>query len=549
MAPVREQVAHLQVDTFALAPPLRLPASAARGQPSGAQTDRGARSTFHLSAAHQLGRDTERQQYTTYGGQLLHSPRNRDDGNLSPTRRGTYRAPGSPRNQVELFYIRSNMRGPREVRLLARRKGSGAPGIQSVYPSPRLANATLAQLSPRRALAKAGIRAPRLFAVNPGDDWLEGWQKNGARLQGEGVKWSGRLRREPGDTSVFVSEPVAILSPRAGDESMFWTRGAAMQRKDPPKDGMASASPASLASLASSEGHGDTNDGQSPLAHTLFEASTRKSGVGTTGWPRTEGSPWKSFVKNAKKRERSFEDEAEKFFGEQAVESDMKQPNRLRKNNEHLTRLPRQWLHKSLIDISLVACRLESLPSSLGDYAINVTSLILEHNMLSELPDSVAKMTKLKFLGLTANQFSNFPEVIGSCTALQVRSKCQKRFRKLICGCLSALTTGLYWQVLSMQCNKLEAVKPCIGYCRQLRALYLKGNPLKKLALSIGALKELSILSYNNTETMAIPPCEVRSVSRHNQELCLTVLCARLQASMHLVRLWIVAVPKWTWNV
>ena len=87
---------------------------------------------------------------------------------------------------------------------------------------------------------------------------------------------------------------------------------------------------------------------------------------------------------------------------------------------------------------------------------------------------------------------------------------------------LCALTTGLYWQGLSMQCNKLEAVKPSIGYCRHLRALYLKGNPLKKLALSIGALKELSILSYDNAESMAIPPCEVRSAN--NAELCFRVL-------------------------
>ena len=60
-----------------------------------------------------------------------------------------------------------------------------------------------------------------------------------------------------------------------------------------------------------------------------------------------------------------------------------------------------------------------------------------------------------------------------------------------------------------MQCNKLQAIKASIGYCRHLRAMYLKSNPLKKLALSIGALKELSILSYDNAETMAIPPYEV----------------------------------------
>jgi len=66
-----------------------------------------------------------------------------------------------------------------------------------------------------------------------------------------------------------------------------------------------------------------------------------------------------------------------------------------------------------------------------------------------------------------------------------------------------------------LQCNKLQAIKASIGYCRELRALYLTNNPLKKLALSIGALQNLSILSYDNTETMTIPPYAVCHVGGH----------------------------------
>ncbi len=69
--------------------------------------------------------------------------------------------------------------------------------------------------------------------------------------------------------------------------------------------------------------------------------------------------------------------------------------------------------------------------------------------------------------------------------------------------------------MLSLQCNKLQAIKASIGYCRELRALYLTNNPLKKLALSIGALQNLSILSYDNTETMTIPPYAVGQVGGH----------------------------------
>jgi len=64
-------------------------------------------------------------------------------------------------------------------------------------------------------------------------------------------------------------------------------------------------------------------------------------------------------------------------------------------------------------------------------------------------------------------------------------------------------------QVLSLQCNKLQAIKPSVGYCRNLRALYLRHNPLKKLALSLGALKSLTLLSYDNSCNMMIPPYQV----------------------------------------
>jgi Leucine-rich repeat (LRR) protein len=63
-----------------------------------------------------------------------------------------------------------------------------------------------------------------------------------------------------------------------------------------------------------------------------------------------------------------------------------------------------------------------------------------------------------------------------------------------------------------MQGNKLTTVDACVGYLRELRSLYLKGNPLRKLALSIGALQNLHILSYDNAEGMTIPPCQVGKV-------------------------------------
>ena len=81
----------------------------------------------------------------------------------------------------------------------------------------------------RRDRARAGsadrcdtsrvCRARReLVAVGPVTDWKAGWRRDGSRLPGEGVKWSGRPRKEWGDTATFAAEaPVPLLSPLADD--------------------------------------------------------------------------------------------------------------------------------------------------------------------------------------------------------------------------------------------------------------------------------------------------------------------------------------------
>jgi len=358
---------------------------------SGALTDR-PRDAFRIAAAQQLATGGAQTHRTTYGGKMLHSPRDRDLGALVGEAQA-YRAPGSPRNQVEMFYIRHNQRGPKEVRLIARRERAA-----SFFQSPSFVNATLAQTSPRSSFDDpAGSRARReLVAVGPVTDWKAGWRRDGSRLPGEGVKWSGRPRKEWGDTATFAAEaPVPLLSPLAGNTSTLWQRGGAQQRKTPPP---MSASP-------------DAEGMRSP-AESLAESVTR-SPIGNTKWPRPGGSPWKSFVKQVKKRNQTYEDHAEHTFGHAGA--GMTQPSKLHKRNEMLTRIPRQWLHTRLTDINITACRLHSLPSSFGDYAFNTTSLMLEHNQLSSLPDSIAKMSKLRFLGECSDAVATYSTPRASC--------------------------------------------------------------------------------------------------------------------------------------
>ena len=394
--PSARQTVHVEGDTRTVAP-TRLPLHLVGSLSSvGAFTDRGQRDTFKAAAKDQLnsvgGAKTHR---ITYGGKTLHSPRgaDRDTGMLYAARCAQYKAPGSPRRQMEMFYIRSNMKGPLEVRLLSKDHLKDHMNNESCH-LPGLINATLAELSPRCALGKVGTRSPKrstLVPVGHGDDWKSGWQKNGTRLPGEGVKWSGIPPKDPGDTSVFVDAPIPQgLLPGAGDGTILWQRGskAPKQRQaksDPPK---------SLASSPQLSPHHEEVDALATDGHSVQHAAPR-----VTEWPRPQvhGNPWKRIINEVTKKNTTKEDQAEKIFGDKAT--GMTRPNELRKLNEVVTRIPQQWLHQNLTDIHLVACRIEGLHAQFGEYASNVTSLVLEHNMLNDLPDSLALMTKLHHLG------------------------------------------------------------------------------------------------------------------------------------------------------
>ena len=140
---------------------------------SGALTDRPSRGA-ELRA---LGRPRRERQ-------PLHEPRNRDSA-FEGMNAHEYRAPGSPRNpyrKVEMFYINANVRGPREVRLIARQELAARQQepltIAATFPldqqqlTPALSNATLAALTPRGALARSSQPPKLVAAQDQGVYWL-----------------------------------------------------------------------------------------------------------------------------------------------------------------------------------------------------------------------------------------------------------------------------------------------------------------------------------------------------------------------------------------
>jgi hypothetical protein len=256
-------------------------------------------------------------------GKAARELRSRSDAGLSQQ----YRAPGSPRGQLEHMYIRSNQHGLRDVRLMARAE------VESFQ----------ACKSPRQSVTAS-------------------------------LPW---------DCPSSVGSPMAYLRmagalPPLGSAKLGQHGGAwrAVRRK------VKHMSSSHIAGL----GSGGYAPGLTALAKTREPAAT------------------------------------------------------LARNNEKLVALPRELLHQGLTEVSLVSCCLEVLPFDFGDCAPNITKLILEHNQLASLPASLVKMSHLQHLGLTANRFEAFPDVLAACTTLQVcRAVCMGNLASARCLVLPSL--------------------------------------------------------------------------------------------------------------
>jgi len=102
--------------------------------------------------------------------------------------------------------------------------------------------------------------------------------------------------------------------------------------------------------------------------------------------------------------------------------------------------------------------------------------LILTENMLSELPASIGRMTKLSNLNVDRNALESLPKEIGSCANLGV---------------------------LSLRDNKLKKLPSELGNCTVLHVLDVSGNQLQNLPYSLVNLQLKAVwLSENQAQSL-----------------------------------------------
>jgi len=126
--------------------------------------------------------------------------------------------------------------------------------------------------------------------------------------------------------------------------------------------------------------------------------------------------------------------------------------------------------------------------------------LNLSGNALSELPDDLSRLSKLKVLFCSNNRFTRLPEVLASCVQLEMVGFKANSIREVAAA---AISPGLRWFILTD--NQITALPDSIGSCKRLQKLMLAGNQLAGLPEAMHGCEGLELLRISANRFQALP--------------------------------------------
>lgn len=131
---------------------------------------------------------------------------------------------------------------------------------------------------------------------------------------------------------------------------------------------------------------------------------------------------------------------------------------------------------------------LAALPPEVFELADTLEVLNLSGNALSELPDDLPRLHRLKVLFCSDNQFTRVPEVVGACPSLRMVGFKANQVSELPAA---ALPPHLRWLILTD--NQLATLPDALGE-RPLEKMALAGNRLHALPESLASCQSLALL-------------------------------------------------------
>lgn len=147
-----------------------------------------------------------------------------------------------------------------------------------------------------------------------------------------------------------------------------------------------------------------------------------------------------------------------------------------------------------------LSCGLTTFPPEIYTLADSLEILNLSGNALQDLPADLIKLSKLKVIFCSENQFEHVPEVLGQCKNLTMIGFKANKIKVLS---EKSLPKNLQWLILTD--NQLTRLPAKIGQCKHLQKLMLAGNQLTHLPPELAACTNLELLRISANQLTSLP--------------------------------------------
>ncbi|MBP5954271.1 serine/threonine-protein kinase [Pseudomonas anatoliensis] len=147
-----------------------------------------------------------------------------------------------------------------------------------------------------------------------------------------------------------------------------------------------------------------------------------------------------------------------------------------------------------------LSCGLTEFPAEIFDLADTLEVLNLSGNALSCLPDDLHRLTRLRVLFCSDNQFTALPACLGQCAALTMIGFKANRIADVPGAALPPL---LRWLILTDNC--IETLPSELGERPHLQKLMLAGNRLQSLPSSLSHCHRLELLRIAANQLTELP--------------------------------------------
>lgn len=160
----------------------------------------------------------------------------------------------------------------------------------------------------------------------------------------------------------------------------------------------------------------------------------------------------------------------------------------------------RQSLQLEPVTRLQISAQLTEFPQQIFELADSLEILDLSNNELSELPEDLHRLQKMRILFLSNNQFETIPEVLAACPELEM---------------ISFKSNGLKWvgedvlpidtRWLILTDNAITKLPDSMGKLHRLQKLALAGNQLTDLPESMRQCKNLELARLSANKLTAMP--------------------------------------------